>query len=603
MSQSFCCGRVSAIITAVRPRLREGWRMSIRNNNEGSNAMRFALAAVLVAAQSASALAADVPATSTVDAVTVFLSGAEVTRLAKVKLDKGENTIILGDVPASAVPGSIRVEGKATGKIEIGSVDTARKLLQREESQAADVKRKELEDRVEQLKDERSTIDAQAQAAAIQKKLIANLAELPKRRPSSDTTPGASEDWQKILSLIPQAAGESGKLALDAQQKIRAIDRSIKDLKNQLASLAPAKTQQTEIRVFVFAQTPVDADLTIRYQVPDANWAPIYDARLQTGTKTEPPKLTLSRRAAISQKSGEDWTGVSLQLSTSRPSDGASAPSLDTQFVDYEQPPRPVAAAPASANFELAKRDRLADGRALAGAAAPPVEQQADEVAAPEPVVETVAKLESAPFEATFEVPGRTTVAGNGDAKRVLLMADDIEPALGSRAVPKLDSNAYLYATLKIAKGTPLLPGRVYLFRDGTFVGTGDVPLLPPGEEYKLGFGIDDQVKVKYAVLEEKRGESGIISTSHVDSRSFRVNVKNLHERPINVTILDRVPVSQNDEIKVEYTGRATPTTQNVDDRRGVVAFEAKLDPDEEKILEYGYRISWPASKSIVYGP
>jgi hypothetical protein len=69
------------------------------------------------------------------------------------------------------------------------------------------------------------------------------------------------------------------------------------------------------------------------------------------------------------------------------------------------------------------------------------------------------------------------------------------------------------------------------------------------------------------------------------------------------VTILDRIPVSQNDEIKVEYTGRATPTAQNVDDRRGVVAFEAKLDPDEEKILEYGYRISWPASKSIVYGP
>lgn len=575
--------------------------MTIRNNNEGFSAMRFALAAVLVAAQSLSAHAADVPATSVVDAVTVFLSGAEVTRLAKVKLDKGESTIILGDVPASAVPGSIRVEGKATGKIEIGSVDTARKLLQRQESQAADVKRKEFEDRVEQLKDERTAIDAQAQAAAIQKKLIANLAELPKRRPSSETAAGAGDDWQKILSLIPQASGESGKLALEAQQKIRVIDRNIKDIKNQLASLAPAKTEQTEIRVFVYAQTPVDADLTIRYQVPDANWAPIYDARLQTGTKTEPPKLTLARRAAISQRTGEDWTGVALQLSTSRPSDGASAPMLDTQFVDYEQPPRPVAAAPASVNMEFAKRDRLADGRALGGVAAapPPAEPEMDAA----PVVETVAKLDSAPFEATFEVPGRTTVAGNGDVKRVLLMSDDIEPLLGSRSVPKLDSNAYLYATLKIAKGTPLLPGRVYLFRDGTFVGTGDVPLLPPGEEYKLGFGIDDQVKVKHAVLEEKRGESGLISTSHVDSRSFRVNVKNLHERPINVTILDRIPVSQNDEIKVEYTGRATPTAQNVDDRRGVVAFEAKLDPDEEKILEYGYRISWPASKSIVYGP
>lgn len=562
--------------------------------------MRFALAAVLLAANALSAHAADVSATSAVDAVTVFLSGAEVTRLAKVKLDKGEHTIVIGDVPASAVPGSIRIEGKATGKIEIGSVDTVRKLLQREESQAADVKRKELEDRIEQLKDERTTVDAQAQAAAIQKKLISNLAELPKRPPSAGMPANAGDDWPKILSLIPQAAGDAGKLALDAQQKIRAIDRNIKDLRNQIASLAPAKTEQTEVRVFVFAQTPVDADLTIHYQVPDANWAPIYDARLQTGTKTEPPKLTLARRAAISQRSGEDWTGVSLQLSTSRPSDGASAPPLDTQFVDYEQPPKPVAAAAPSANLEFAKRDRMADSRALGGVAAEPPPPPEAEAA---PAEETVAKLDSAPFEATFEVPGRTTVAGNGDVKRVLLMSEDIEPVLGSRSVPKLDPNAYLYATIKIAKGTPLLPGRAYLFRDGTFVGTGEMPLLPPGEEYKLGFGIDDQVKVKHAVLEEKRGESGLISTSHVDSRSFRVNVKNLHERPINVTILDRIPVSQNDEIKVEYTGRATPTTQNVDDRRGVVAFEAKLDPDEEKILEYGYRISWPASKSIVYGP
>jgi hypothetical protein len=68
------------------------------------------------------------------------------------------------------------------------------------------------------------------------------------------------------------------------------------------------------------------------------------------------------------------------------------------------------------------------------------------------------------------------------------------------------------------------------------------------------------------------------------------------------VTILDRIPVSQNDEIKVEYTG-VSPTTQNVDGKRGVVAFAATLEPDEEKVLEYGYRISWPASKSIVYGP
>ena len=563
--------------------------------------MRLALAAVLLIVPCSGAFAAQVPATSTVDSVTVYLSGAEVMRLAKVKIDKGEHTIIIGDVPASAVPGSIRVEGKATGKLEIGSVDTSRKLLQRAESRAADVTRKTLEDQIEQLKDQKAGLEAQAQAAETQKTLIGNLAELPKRPapPAATGVLSSGDDWPKILALIAQATSDASKLGLDAKQKIREIDRKIADLESQLHSLAPAKTEQTEVTVHVIAQSPLDADLTISYQVPDARWAPIYDARLQTGTKTELPKLSLARRAAITQKSGENWDNVALALSTARPSDGSSAPQLDTQFVDYEQQPAPVAMAAPSAGLAASKRKMSAE----------PAQEGAEEDAAkavsqdaPAPVEETVAQLESAPFEATFNVPGRTTVAGNGEVKRVLLMSEDLEPALSSRTVPKFDTNAYLYAKVKVAKGTPLLPGQVYLFRDGTFVGTGDLPLLQPGEDHDLGFGVDDQVKVKHTVLEEKRGETGLISTSHVDSRNYRVSVKNLHERPIDVTILDRVPVPQNDEIKVEFTG-ALPTMQNVDGKRGVVAFAATLEPDEEKVLEYGYRISWPASKSIVYGP
>nr|HML30771.1 DUF4140 domain-containing protein [Hyphomicrobium sp.] len=124
--------------------------------------MRLVLAAVLLAGLSANAFAAQVPAASSVDAVTVFLSGAEVTRLAKAHLDKGEHTIVVADLPVSAIPGSIRVEGRATGKLDIGSVDTARKLLQHAESEAADSQRKVLEDKLQSLNDQKKTIEAQA---------------------------------------------------------------------------------------------------------------------------------------------------------------------------------------------------------------------------------------------------------------------------------------------------------------------------------------------------------------------------------------------------------------------------------------------------------
>lgn len=545
-----------------------------------------------------SVVAAEVAARSRADAVTVFLSGAEVTRTAKVRIDKGEHTIVFDDIPASAVAGSIRVEGKATGKLDIGSVDTQRKLLSRAEGQAAGIERKKLEDEAEALRDQKDVIQTQIQAAETQRALIANLVQLP-LRPAPAGSTNAGEDWSRILSIIPQVSVESGKLLLDAQIKARDLDRKLEDIDKKLGALAPAKTEQTEVKVNVDAGSPLEADLTVRYQIADAQWVPIYDARLFTGTKTTPPTLSLTRRAAVSQRSGETWENVALQLSTARPSEGASAPMIDTQTVGFEpefKPPVPVpmAAAPATANLKLG-RD------AVEGVGDADVTSQ-DALEQKIPIQEQQAILTSAPLDATYAA-GKATIDGTGETKRVVLSTEEIEPKIAIRTVPRMDANAFIYAKLKLAKGSPLLPGKAYLFRDGTFVGTGDLPLLPAGGEHALGFGIDDLVKVKFAVIEEKRGETGIISTSRIDNRSFRVTVKNLHERAVDLEVLDRIPVSQNQDIKVEYTGKSTPTKQNTEDKRGVLSFESPIEADEEKVLEYGYRVAWPAAKSIMYGP
>jgi hypothetical protein len=78
--------------------------------------------------------------------------------------------------------------------------------------------------------------------------------------------------------------------------------------------------------------------------------------------------------------------------------------------------------------------------------------------------------------------------------------------------------------------------------------------------------------------------------------------VKNLHERGIPLTVLDQIPVSQNADIKVELTGKTAPARRDVDDKRGVLAWDMTLAPDEERIIEFGYRTTWPAAKKVTYG-
>jgi uncharacterized protein (TIGR02231 family) len=509
-----------------------------------------------------------------------------------VRLEPGEHAVVFADQTAGAVQGSIRVESTATGVLEIGSVDSRRVSVPRLDPEAAASERRRLEDEIERLQDERGLLDGQVAAAEAQKKLLDGLTELPSRPPPPGPEGStAREDWAHLLGLLATGMTQAQQGLVQTKTKMRDLDRRIEDLKKKLAALAPAREERTEVKVFVSVAAPIEAELAVRYQVPGASWSPLYDARLATGSKTAPPKLELARRASITQRSGETWTEAAVQLSTTRPGSGAAAPELSVATVDFE-PERKIVAAPAPAATQAEGAAGFADeDRAERRKAAPRLESG-----------ERPAEVVQAPFQAVFAIPGRVTVAGTGEAKRVYLQQDAIEPALAVRTVPKADAKAFLYAKLALPRGSPLLPGPVSLFRDGTFVGTGRLPLLVAGEEHELGFGADDAVRVKHAIAEEKRGETGLISSSRTDQRNYKITIKNLHERAIPLTVIDQVPVALNQDIKVELTGRTAPTRRDLDDKRGVVAWETRLEPDEERVIEFGYRVTWPGGRNIVYG-
>jgi uncharacterized protein (TIGR02231 family) len=558
--------------------------------------LRATLVTLLMTAWAAEA--AEIAATSRVGAVMVFPTGAEVTRLGRVKLDPGDHAIMFADLPARAIPSSIRVEAKASGRLEIGSVDSRRLFVPRSDSSNAATERKRIEDAIEKLRDEKSALEGAIKAAEAQRTLINNLAQLP-TRPQTANAGAPEPDWAQLFALIGQRSGEAQKTILDTQIKVRELDRQVKDLEGKLASLAPTQDERTELKLFVNADSALEADIAIHYQVTNASWIPFYEARLATGTKALAPKLQLVRRASIQQKSGESWDNVSLSLSTTRPGAGSAAPELKEMTIDYEpDAPRPPPAPAGGLTRSLVQREAM--GRA-AGVDEDRVDKALTPSAAPVAAEEAKSVVETQAFQAVYGISGRVTVPSTGEPKRVQIDTAELDPALMVRTVPKREQKAYLYAKVTIARGSPMLPGQVALFRDGTFVGNGKLPQLSPGEEYELGFGADDHVRVRHAIAEEKRSETGIISTSKTDVRNFRITLKNLHERAIPVAVIDQIPVSQNADIKIELIGKTAPSKRDLDDKRGILAWEMKLEPDEERLVDFGYRVSWPAAKRILY--
>ena len=241
------------------------------------------------------------------------------------------------DLPAGAVAGSIRVEGKATGKLEIGSVDTRRTFLPRADAAGGRCRAQEIEDDIRSLAGpESGARGAECGAAETQKALIANLAQLPTRPAPAAGRQPRPKTGSAFSRTIAQGSMDASRGSLEAQVKARELERKIEDLEKQARphSRPPRRADRGQglRRGRLAARSRSD------HPLPGGGrrWTPLYDARLQTGTKTAPPKLELVAPRRDHAETGETWDNAALQLSTARPSAGASAPDSVPQTVDFE---------------------------------------------------------------------------------------------------------------------------------------------------------------------------------------------------------------------------------------------------------------------------
>jgi uncharacterized protein (TIGR02231 family) len=526
------------------------------------------------------ASAADIEAASQVDAVTVYPDGASVTRAIAADIAAGDNTLVLKDFPLTLDPSSLRVEGSADTKLAIGAIDTKPPRA----APAANLP--ELDKRIEALKDERGNLQGAIAAASARRKFAEHFAESAPAGIGDKGEARPLAEWREAFAAIADEVATADAAIRDSERKQRDLDREILRLESDRAIKPPSRL---EVRIELAAAAPTRATLRVNYAVRAARWAPLYDVRLDTGAKDRKPALELVRRAEITQTTGEDWSNVALAVSTVRTARGGKAPELNSLIVQYPQVPRPVAADVVSETQML---------RSMPASAPPPLPfvQRAEE---------QQAAADVGGFQVMFRIPGRVSIGASEGAKNLRIATTIIAPDLAVRSAPVRDPTAFLEASFRQSEDAPLLPGRISIYRDGMFVGHGQMAAASKDETVRLGFGADDKVKIERAVVKRNEGSAGlIVTTSKTDERAFKTSVRNGHDFPIRVAIEDQLPISENDDIQVEMLPSTTPpTATNLRDRRGVLewAFEAK--PGEVRDIAFAWRVRWPKDKGVVMMP
>jgi uncharacterized protein (TIGR02231 family) len=288
--------------------------------------------------------------------------------------------------------------------------------------------------------------------------------------------------------------------------------------------------------------------------------------------------LQLERLAVIAQRSGEDWRGVRLKLSTGQPGAAVRGPlpsSWQLSIAAPEERQRPLSIAPT----------------AMALAAAP----------APAPAREASPDFDATVFQGTyateFDLPGSVDLAADGQKITLQLESIALPASMRVRAAPRLDTTAYVVA--EAARPAGVWPGGILqLVRDGAFAGS---QAWNPAEEerFLLPFGRDDRVRISVERPAEMSTSSGFIG-SRAERRLRSVySVLNQHATPVQLEILEAQPVSTNEEIRVQSSFAPRPTVEGWNKLPGVVAWQLPLAAGATLTLSADYTISWPKDARI----
>ena len=523
--------------------------------------------------------------------VTVFPDCARVTREGALKLSAGSHRVVFPDLPASVVESSLRLtlEGPPGTKLYGVSLrsDYAPEVVEKHS--------RLLKARLQTLEDQKTDLADRMEARKTEIELLKGLAKEGTQTATaqSPTRPETLADFthsvdavERRLALLMAENRKDERLTRNLQSKTDALQKEL----DQNGSLAKEnRVAEADIEL----PRAGKAVFTLAYQVSDASWTPLYDLRL--ATNGEKPRMDLAFNAGVRQKTGEDWNGVALTLSTARPTEGTQVPETGDWWLDFFEQTR------ISGNFEAAKT--------LGGVAemAPPAPSEVQSLAmkdlpedkAPAEVV--TAQTLQAPYAMSFSIPTRRDIPSDGADHRVGIAQNTQPVDLHLVAVPRFSQAAYLQAHVTYSGEQALLPGPVQLFRDGVFVGATRLQARAPGEAFDLGFGQDDSIRVERKLVKNQSGESQGVFDIRKGERRYQwvTTITNYHPMAMAVEIREQLPRSRQKDITVDQTD-ASPKPQDPDkDKPGLVCWKLDLSPRQKAKLTFGYAVKFPDNAQV----
>ncbi len=516
---------------------------------------------------------------------TVYKGQAQVKRSGTIPLKGGQVRIFCNDLPYSFDPASLQVEGRGTAKVSIVGTDVIR--LQKDPAETP--KYRELTKKLETLEARRDSISIQINALHVRLKFVEDLGKLPMQQKSEEFPPEIFrvDDWKALMDFLQAERAGADIQVYELKRKKRKVDEDIAWIRGELGILQRGTRTGNRVAIDCAVESAGDLTLELTYIVPGTDWTPEYRVRFDPEEK----EVALVYNARLQQRTGEDWKGVDVTLSTAMPHAGAAPPELRPHYLSRIMPR-------ARKSISLGEME---DVEALALKPAMVAEEDALHVRGGR-AGHIEAQVATSEFAVSFRIPASVVLETGADPKRLRVTEGTMPAELSLYTAPRLRDGVFAKGLVTNSLGAPILAGVAEVYveteapggcRSSTFVGRERLETFADGQQFPLHLGVDQNVKVEHKLEKreyvEKEGKKSKKIRYH-----YLITLENFKKEAAEVTLQDRIPVSTMKEVKVEKVNMTPKPDESRDD--GIVTWKLTPAAGEKIEISISYTIVFPGN-------
>ncbi|NUM81736.1 mucoidy inhibitor MuiA family protein [bacterium] len=522
---------------------------------------------------------------SKIEAVTVYNDRAVITRKAQIPLKAGVHKLQFKNLPSGLIDQSVRVSAEGLDvKIQDVRVETeyVEEILQ-EKLRLLNNQLDELISEKKELDDRRNILDDQLEfLKGIQVKTQDDAKrDLSTQRPTVD-------DWQKTLAFLNTNMTAVYTELRTIVKKQKETQEKINQLNVQISDYNSSKTAKN---IFIEVQATQDGNLTIlpSYMIQNAGWAARYDVRVMTETN----QVQLEYHAWIRQNTGEDWNDVDVTLSTARPDVGGEMPELPAWYLNAGNT-YTISAGKIRNKKQSNEMEKYEEGgdKPLGGFTEIDVDDAGNEDESTLSV-----ETQTAATASLFHIDAKASIPSDNITHKVTIALLKLNATFHYAATPKLSPFAYLTAVIQNTSELPFIAGSINVFSNDNFVVTSSIKTVSPNEKFFVYLGVDPSIKVERKLIDDFSEATGTFSKTQKITYEYKFAVQNSKKTEQTISVLDHLPISQNEQIKVEQIEPKEKELKKNDD--GILIWNFQLKPLERKEWKLKFSIEFPQGTNI----